>query len=179
MSIDYLKNDSIMALFVNAKKYQKVELTGLRLPKDNEMGQEFITYVKDSDTHSQGFRQESVNTVTNQIVVARNATLLGYDSQGKAIYNEWLVAHFTIIKNYGKDVFDNLSYEFTFHKKKATVRAILLTQDVLDFAGVEGNILPIQVSWSPDPMMAKIGDYLTNDGYSISAHDMSSYELIE
>lgn len=73
---------------------------------------------------------------------------------------------------------DALGHEFTLHKKKATVKAIMLTPEVMNILGVQGHILDIPVSWSDKPMQAQIGDYLTTGGYSISAHDMSAYEKI-
>jgi hypothetical protein len=173
-AIEYLQNTQISTLINQANAYQKSERTSLRLPHTSELGQEFITYVKDG----QNIRKESSNIVSNEVVVARNSTLLGLNQEGQEIYNEWLVPRATVVKNYGQDVLDSLTEEFTQHKKKATVKAILLTQEVFDLAGVAGDTFAIKVSWSEEPMLAKLGDYLTSSGYSISAHDMKGYEVV-
>ena len=55
-----------------------------------------------------------------------------------------------------------------------TVRMIELDQAAFDALGVEGDELAITVSWSPEPMIAKRGDYLTDAGYSVSANDMAT-----
>ena len=49
----------------------------------------------------------------------------------------------------------------------------------MEILGIKGDTLDIKVSWSPEPMKAKLGDFLTDGGYSISAHDMhSTYEPV-
>lgn len=167
--IEYLQNTQIVSLINNAPEFQKAERTGFRLPQVGELGQEFITYVKDCDT----VRKES-----SDVVIARNPTLLGKDNSGKDIYNEWLVPKATVVKIYGQEVLDVLGTDFTQHKKKAIIKAVLLTKEVFDLAGIEGETFPIKVSLSPEPMIAKLGDYITSGGYSISAHDIKGYEMI-
>lgn len=131
------------------------------------------TYVKNGDS----VRIESTSTVSATCVIARNLEILG-QVNGKDVCNEWPISLATAVKNYGQDVIDALGHEFTLHKKKATVKAIMLTPEVMNILGVQGHILDIPVSWSDKPMQAQIGDYLTTGGYSISAHDMSAYEKI-
>lgn len=173
-AIEYLQNSHIANLINHAPSYQKSDKTALRRPHQNELGQDFPTYVKEGTS----FRQESSNVVSNEVIIAHNATLLGQNDKGENVYNEWLVPNATVIKNYGQEVFDALTEEFTEHKKKATVKAVLLTQEIFDLASITGDTFPIKVSWSQEPMLAKLGDYLTSAGYSISAHDIQGYEVV-
>lgn len=173
-SIRYLDNQHIQQLFTQAQEFRKSATTGLRLPKSEEIGQEFPTYVKDGDT----VRQESLNIIKEDTIIARNPYVIGQQN-GQDIYNEWGVQTATIVKNYGQDVVDQLTQEFEFYKKKAVVKAIPLTQEIFELFAVQEQEFPIHVDWSPEPMLAKVGDYLTSGGYSISAHDMTGYELIE
>jgi hypothetical protein len=174
--IEYLNNPAVSGALKAAPAYRKSALTGLRAPSPDEIGAPFPTFVKDGD----GVRQESSNVVTPDVVVARNPSPIGRGPDGREIYNEWLVPRPTAIKNYGKDAIDSLDTNaFTSHRKTGTIRAIELTPNVMKALGVEGDELAIKVSWSSDPMIAKVGDFLTDGGYSVSKHDMSStYEPV-
>lgn len=164
--IEYLQNEQVKAMIDNSMEYQKSALTGLRKVK-------FTTYVKDGN----GIRIESEPFLPG-VVIARNPGVIG-ELNGQPVYNEWPISIEVANKNYGQEVIDTLTEEFTEHKKKATIKAIELTQEVMDLLGVKGDTLPIKVSWSPDPMLAKIGDFITNGGYSVSAHDMkTTYEPV-
>lgn len=173
--IEYLQNEEVKAMIEQGGTYQKSAKTGLRNPQISELGNTFNTYVlKDG-----ALRVESTNTVTEDTVVARNPGVIG-QMDGKDVYNEWLVPKATAIKNYGEHVVSNLKDDFTYHRKQATIKAIPLTEDVMKKLGVEGDILNIKVSWSPEPMVAHVGDFLTDGGYSVSAHDMkNTYEKVE
>lgn len=173
MPIAYMENAEISSMVNAGGEYQKSAKTGLRNPSPSEIGADFPTFVKDGD----GIRQESSNTVSSDVVIARNPNPIG-EVNGEPVYNEWLVPKATAIKNYGQPVVDSLGDEFGFFKKQATVKAIELTDDVMASLGAKGDTLEIAVSWSPEPMMAKVGDYLTSGGYSISKHDMADYELV-
>lgn len=169
-----MKNEEVSNLINSGEVYQKSAKTDLRLPTPSEIGKEFPTYVKDGDT----VRKESSNIVGNN-VIARNSTVLGLDSAGKEIYNEWLVPTDIAIKNYGAEAIGSLSdTEFSSHKKQAKLKAIELTPEIMKTLGVEGDTLNIKVSWSPEPMMAKVGDHITDGGYSVSKHDMKDYEVV-
>ena len=172
--IEYLQNEEVKALIDNAPSFQKSALTGLRNPQLSEMGQEFITYVlKDG-----ALRVESKNTVSEDVVVARNPGVIG-QIDGKDVYNEWLVPKATAIKNYGDSVVAGLTDEVTYHKKQATIKAVELTSDIMEKLGVKGDVLNIKVSWSPEPMVAHVGDFITNGGYSVSQKDMKdTYEPV-
>lgn len=174
MPINFLENKEVQNLLKAASLYQKSAKTWLRKPSSSELGKDFITYVKDGDA----YRKESSNTVGENII-ARNITVLGKDEKGNDIYNEWLVPVETANKNYGKEVIDVLSSEeFTAHKKKATLKAIELIPKIMKILGVEGSKLEIKVSWSPEPMIAHVGDFLADGGYSISKTDMKDYEKV-
>lgn len=174
-SIHYLENTEIQKLFLNAGRYRKSATTLLRLPHPGEVGQTLITYVKDGDS----IRQESQSEIKGDDIIARNAEIIGLSQSNQSLYNEWPVNEQTIIKNYGEAAHRSLTHEFTAHKKQATLKAIELTQGVLNALDVQGDTLAIPVSWSETPMLAKLGDFITSEGYSISAHDMKSYEPAE
>lgn len=164
--IEYLQNEEVKTLIDNAPSYQKSALTDLKKIK-------FTTYVKDGNS----VRIESTPFLPG-VVLARNPGVIGV-LDGKEIYNEWPITIEVATKNYGQEVIDGLGEDFTSHKKKATIKAVELTQEVMDLLAVKGDTLPIKVSWSPDPMLAKIGDFITDGGYSVSAHDMGkTYELV-
>lgn len=165
----YLENANVAATIAGAPKYQKSEKTGLRNPVAEEMFRPFTTYVKDGD----GVRAESKNTVTGNDVIGRNPDPIGTGPNGP-IYNEWLIPRDVAVKNYGAEAIESLTGEFSNHRKSSLIRATKLTQATLDELGVSGDILEITVDWSPEPMKAKLGDYLTDGGYSISAHDMAT-----
>jgi len=144
----------------------------LRLPAPSEVGTELVTYVKSED----GVRVETRATVATDTVIARNPGAIGA-RDGAEVFNEWIIPRATAEKNYGEQV-AALTQAFAPCKKQATLRALPLTQEILDALGVVGNELAIKVSWSDTPMVAVVGDYLTSEGYSISNHDMIGYEEI-
>ncbi len=166
--IEYLQNEEVKNMLDSAPIYQKSALTGLKKIK-------FTTYVKDG----LGVRIESEPFLPG-VVIARNPGVIGVDKDGVDIYNEWPIPIDIASKNYGAEVIDGLTDNITWHKKKATIKAVELTKDIMDLLKAEGDTLYIKVSWSPDPMVAKIGDYITNEGYSVSAIDMKkTYEEVK
>lgn len=173
--IEYLQNEEVKSMINEGETYQKSAKTGLRNPQVSELGNTFNTYVlKDG-----ALRVESTNTVTEDTVMARNPGIIG-QMEGKDVYNEWLIPKATAIKNYSQEIVSNLGDDFSYHKKQATIKAIELTPEVMKKLGVEGDVLNIKVSWSPEPMVAHVGDFLTDSGYSISSHDMNTtYEKFE
>lgn len=175
MTIEYLKNETVAKLINDGEVFQKSALTGLRLPTESEIGQDMITYVN----HEGQIRKESSTKITKDVVLAKNLNSIGLNEQGKEVFNEWPIPMVTAVKNYGQEVVDNLSHEtFTNHKKKATLKGIVLTPEVMTLLGVSGDTLEIKVSWSDEPMMAKVGDVITDGGYSVSKHDMQDYEKV-
>lgn len=171
----YLDNAEIQKLFLNAGRYRKSATTLLRLPRPEEVGKTLVTFVKDGDA----IRQESESIIKGDDIIARNAEIIGVYQGHESVYNEWPVNEKTIIKNYGEAAHRSLTQEFTAHKKQATLKAIEITQAILDALAVQSDTLTIPVSWSDKPMLAKLGDFITSEGYSISAHDMKSYEPAE
>jgi hypothetical protein len=164
--IEFLENEDVKNLIFNSASYQKSAETGLKKIK-------FETYVKDGPS----VRLESAPFLPG-VVIARNLGVIG-QIDGKDIYNEWPITVEVAEKNYGKEVIDGLTENISWHKKKATIKAIELTEVIMEKLGVKGDTLLIKVSWSPEPMTAKIGDFITDGGYSVSAHDMkSTYEVI-
>lgn len=172
--IEYLKNESFQKhMDENGQEYQKSAETLLRKPKISEKS--LTTYVDDNGS----LRKEASSEITPGAVIARNDGVIG-ELDGEPVYNEWVIPAETAVKNYGSEVIDSLSTsEFSAHKKKATIQAVELTSEVMDMLGQSGDELAIKVSWSDEPMMAKVGDYLSNQGYSISKTDMAkTYELV-
>lgn len=181
-AVEYLKNKKVQnELKTNAGTYQKKEETMLRLPNVDEINSRFATLVKDSSSPT-GIRQESVKNIESHEVIARNPQPIGYDAEGKELYNEWLVPSETIRKNYGEDTLRHVmaSEGFTSHRKQAKILAMPLTTQLIEelTEGMSKDTLHIKVDWSDEPMVAKVGDYITSGGYSISAHDMLAYEKI-
>lgn len=161
-----MENEAVKSLIDNAPEYRKLALTGLRKVK-------FVTYVKDGEA----LRVE-VERYLPGCVIARNPEVIG-EMNGQPVYNEWPITLETAIKNYGQEVIDSLTDQISFHQKIATIKAIELTLEVMSLLGVTGDILYIPVGKEKEPRMAKLGDYITNAGYSVSAHDMAAtYEKV-
>lgn len=158
--------------------YQNMSTTDLRLPMDDEINSKLITYKKTAD----GFSIESSNIVKPTDVVARNNEVIGHGPNGDPVYNEWLIDSATARKNYGDEAIDSLKNQsgFTAHSKIALVRAVELTPELYSdlSGGAAGTVLPLSVSWSDEPMLADVGDYLTSGGYSIAKHNMGVYEPV-
>ncbi len=171
--IEYLKNEAVASLLQKGLVYRKKESTLLRKIANNEIGLKLKTWVKDGA----GIRQESETVLIQEHVIARNSQVLA-TVDGKQIFNEWPIHQDTVLKNYGQSCLDSLTSFFQPYHKKATVQAIELTYDILSLLGVYGDKLLIKVSWSDEPMIAHVGDFITTGGYSISKDDMLAYELI-
>ncbi len=180
--VEYLLNLDIKKKIDDGFEYQKKDVTLLRRITPDEEGHELLSFVKDKKDGS--IRRELAGSMSGAVsVLARNPDPIGKDAQGMDLFNEWLIPLATLIKNYGQVVSDNLTTEFVGHKKKATLHAIPIDSDVLeiltraDCVDADGNIY-IKVSWTDEPMIAREGDFLTDQTYSISAHNMDGYELV-
>lgn len=153
------QNDFITKLFQKTQKYeigeyQKSAKTLGRLPSEWELGKEFKTYVKDSNGE---IILESTNTITKDIVIARNPEALYSEivvndmfEHRQTIFNEWLVPKDTWVKNYGRipeskeafNHFENFSQEFVDEgmvqpssifepmQKIAKIQAIEITEEI-------------------------------------------------
>lgn len=176
--VNYLDTDAFKKALLQAGEYQKTAETLLSLPNKCQLGMQFETYVKDGNE----IRLESVNVVGLHHVIARNPSPIGFDDAKGHLYNEWLIDSEVVRKNYGDHAISVVmeSEGFTAHRKVATVKAIRLTRRLIEAIqpGNTGDFMAINVSWSDQPMLAQVGDYLTSGGYSISNHDMNSYEEI-
>ncbi len=172
--IAYMENQKTAEMIENGQVYRKKEQTLLRKPFFEEIKTTMITYVKSEN----GIRKESEAIINEDHVIARNNQPIA-QINGNYVYNEWPIHSSVVIKNYGQEVYEKLTSDFVPFHKKATVKAVLLTQDILLQLGVSGNVLEIKVSWSEQPMLAHLGDYLTSGGYSISQEDMKAYELVD
>lgn len=175
-SIAYLTNPTIFTLLQNAPSYQKKSITMLRRATEYEVGAELVTYVKDQSTGLP--RKESSVKILESHIIARNPATIG-EIDGQPIFNEWVISPDVVIKNYGRVVFDNLKDTFQAHRKQALLKAIPFTPDIGKELGVEGTQLPIKVTWSDEPMIAEIGDYLTDQGYSVAAENMTDYVKVD
>lgn len=177
----------------NNVTYRKNTLTLGRLPSDFEISKSFTTYISDGNNN---IKEETTNIITNDVVIARNPDSIGTKRIGfitELIYNEWLVPKETWIKNYGRlpnpekkllvsindiNVFNDY---FEPMKKVATIQAIEITNDIfkqLKQIGLKespklNSYLILPVDWSPNGMKFTIGDFLTNQGYTIDKEEMS------
>lgn len=175
MSIEYLKNEAIAKLVNEGTQYQKSALTAFRLPSENEVGTTLTTFVN----HEGQVRKESATPISADVVIARNLNPIGKNADDTDIFNEWPIPKATAVKNYGQSVVDGLSHtQFSNHKKQAILKGVALTPEIMSALGVKGDTLEIKVSWSEEPMLAKLGDVITDGGYSVSSHDMKDYEKL-
>ena len=179
--IEYLSLPGIKDRISLGPVYQKTAVTLLRKITPEEEGKQLTTYVKNENGT---LRFEIGGVMSSSVsVLARNAGVIGTDDQGNEIFNEWLVPAATAIKNYGQGVYDGLTTEFVGHKKKATLRAIQMDAELVElFKSMDcvnsSEEVMIKVSWSDTPELAKEGDWLTDQGYSISAHNMGDYGVV-
>lgn len=154
-------------------RFRKSAKTLLRRVREGEVGSELVTYVKADG----GVRVEARAVLERGAVVARN----GGDFGG-GVFNEWTIGEEGVKKNYGVEVFEGLGEEFVGYRKVGEVVAIELTRGRFErceqMGSVEGEDVLIAVSWSKEPMRARVGDWLTSVGYSISGVDMGAYERI-
>ena len=158
-------------------EYRKVATTDLRRPLASEVGKVLDTYVFDVET--QKLRVEISTSISSTSVIARNSGSIGVDASGP-VFNEWVVSQEDIAEKYEEGVLDKLSTVFSPHQKRQTVKAIPLTQALLDELKIHGDTLVFGVSWADTFMTAKVGDFLTDGGYSISQHDMAkTYERMD
>ena len=178
--VNLLAESTAKLINENGLKYQKNAVTELRVPNETEIGSALTTFVKDGDS----LRIEATNVIKQFSIHARNPDVIGHDEHGNNVYNEWLIDSDVAIKNYGLDAIKSLSDDFSPHKKSATLYAVKLDQNLINSlqAGTgqtDPSQLMIKVDWSDEPMVAKIGDYITSGGYSISAHDMGAYSVVD
>lgn len=178
MSINYKANATLMAMFKEAPAYRKLEKTYFRLPKPEEMGKKLITYVK--NPNGEGYRKEAEVEIPAGRVLARNDYVVGVSPEGVTIYNEWTKPFSEVVESYGEGVLNVLTTEYQAFQQIKPIHLLKLTPDIMSLLGLDGaNELPIDVSWSKEPMIAYVGDFLTENGYSISQVDVKlQYEKV-
>lgn len=157
-------------VFSQVVVHKKKEKTGLRLPLSEEIGTVLDTYV--FDVKSGKLRVEISTPIASDSVIARNPGVIGHSASGP-VFNEWVVPRKDIEQKYEAGILEKLTTSFSSHQKRQTVRAIQLTQALLDELKVKGDTLVFGVSWADTFMTAKVGDFLTDGGYSISQHNMA------
>lgn len=171
--VDALTHPVLQEYFRKATTYRKTAKTLLRTPHDSEIGTNFVTYVQTEGAP----RRESASTITPGCVIARNPDVIGMIND-QPVYNEWVIPQDVARKNYSQENIDALTAdEYTPVSKKGTITAIPLTEELVRKLGGDEAVL-LKVSWSPEPMRAVVGDYLTTAGYSISSKDMEYYEVV-
>ncbi|MBA2649954.1 MAG: hypothetical protein H0U75_10260 [Legionella sp.] len=179
-SINYLEDKDILAKIILAPLYRKKELTDLRLIQDKEQNKQHRTYILNKSTNV--IQLETTNTMSTQLVLARNQKPIGTDSENKPIYNEWLIPKDVVKKNYGEEVYRQLSHQFKGFSKKVLIHALYISTELVEHfrkcqaVDEEGGI-HLRVPWGSGEMLARKGDYLTNVGYAIAANHMTDYEL--
>jgi hypothetical protein len=171
--IDILTNDSFNNFLMDCGLiYQKKQTTALRFPSSEEIGQTLITYKSVDGV----LIEESRTIISEENVIARNLKIIGRESNGDPIYNEWQIPIDVAIENYGIDAYFEISMTFKEFKKIATITAVKLDSSLCEYLGGENDTLYLKVSWSDSPMIAHVGDYLTSGGYSIAKANMEDYE---
>lgn len=171
MKIDYKKNAIVMEMIKKAPLFTKNATTFFRKPKPEELGTTIFTYVKNPD--NDGYRQEAQAVICGSRVIAKNGYVVAYNESGEPIYNEWTKPVNEIILGYGQDCIDSLTYEYKEFKQIRSIRMLKLTPEIMEILGLGGHKkLLIDVIWSVEPMVALIGDYITENGYSVSQMDV-------
>ena len=161
--VNALSMPRIKELLAEAPAYQKSGVTLGRL-KSSSDPVEFITYTSDGKG---GYEEEGRNSADG--VVARNPIPIV-----DGIYNEWIISKDKWIELYGKlPVSDT---EFEKFKRQGTSKFIKITDEVAAMLGGtddSGNIY-LEVSWDPDGVIAKIGDYLAEGGHRVEKREFAN-----
>ncbi len=168
--VNFQENKNIMDLLENDfMEIRKKAITLGRLPKDEEIGKEFPTYVSDDNG---GAKLETSNIVSDDVVIARNPNPICENT-----YNEWLVPKETWEKNYGVEATD----KFKEYQKQGTIKAIPITSEVLkELGSIDGVTAKIAVSWNDEGMDVYKGGVLTDQGYGIAPQELSdTYEVVK
>lgn len=171
--VKYQENATLMAKLENESvKIQKKAITLGRLPTESEIGSEFPTYIKGEDGE---VTIETTNTVTNDVVVARNPESIGL-KDGVEVFNEWLVPKATWMKNYGVEA----QAEMMKYQRLGSMKAIEVTDEVLtELGSTDGQTATIAVSWDNNGMRVHKGGYLTDQGYGLAPDEFKkTYQIV-
>lgn len=177
--IDYLNHSYFKHLLSQAPLYQKVALTGLRKVYDHEVGRPFTTWVeRTSDGGSKKTLDLEIQVVPKTgDIIATHPYWITDDSSIEPQRNAWVLSRQRAEELYGTEAIDTLSEHITWHRKIKPLRALQLTAKHFKHLCPSPDLFLIAVPWSAEPMKARLGDYLTSEGYSISQEDFSkTYE---
>ncbi|GAB2656810.1 hypothetical protein [Vibrio panuliri] len=166
--VEFQKIPQIMQQFESAQLYVKKAPTLGRLPKQQELGQDFPTYVSDGKG---GYTLETNNVMTDDVVIASMSKPIVAD-----VYNQWLVPKDVWTGTYGELP---TSTEFKPFKRIATIKAIKIDDAMLKLLGSnDGETAVIKVSWDDKGMKVYKGGYLADYEYGIAPQEMQeNYEL--
>ncbi|MBA5761871.1 hypothetical protein H2O73_05865 [Vibrio sp. 404] len=166
--IEFQKIPKIMDKFDSAQLYVKKAVTLGRLPKQEELGKDFPTYVADG---KDGYTLETNNVMSDNVVVASMDKPIVAD-----VYNQWLIP-----KNVWTETYGALptSTEFTPFKRVVPIKAIKIDAAMLELLGSEdGKTAVIKVSWDDKGMKVYKDGYLADYEYGIAPKEMQeNYEL--
>lgn len=168
--VEFQKIPAIMAQFDEAKIYIKKAPTLGRLPKPEEIGNSFPTYVSDGKG---GYTLETNNRMTKDVVVASMHTPIVGN-----IYNQWLVPTKVWQETYGALP---TSSEFQSFKRLTGIKAIKIDETILALLGSTDNRTAlIKVSWDDKGMKVYKDGYLADYEYGIAPQEMqANYELVK
>jgi hypothetical protein len=150
----------------NPGTYRKKDKTLLRLPSTQEVGTTLVTYVQGDE----GVRFESETKIKSSDVIARNP-----DPLSNGAFNEWPIPYRTVIDTYG-DIFSELGFQFYPFQKQASISAIEMTEEM--FKSIGANEMVLTYTHNGQSRFLNAGDFLTVDGYGISASNMKNYEKV-
>ncbi|EGU29424.1 hypothetical protein OTK51_01265 [Vibrio scophthalmi] len=166
--VEFQQIPQIMSQFETAPLYVKKAPTLGRLPKQQELGQDFPTYVADGKG---GYTLETNNVMTKDVIVASMHTPIVGD-----VYNQWLIPTNVWVETYGSLP---TSTEFQSFKRITTIKAIKIDEQMLDLLGsTDGETAVIKVSWDDKGMKVYKDGYLADYEYGIAPKEMhENYEL--
>lgn len=166
--VEFQKIPQIMNQFDSADLYVKKAPTLGRLPKQQELGQDFPTYVADGKG---GYTLETNNIMTDDVVVASMHTPIVDE-----VYNQWLIPTDVWVDTYG-DL--PTSTEFESFKRITTIKAVKIDEQMLELLGsTDEKTAVIKVSWDDKGMKVYKDGYLADYEYGIAPKEMhENYEL--
>ncbi len=168
--VEFQKIPQIMDKFDTAQLYVKKAVTLGRLPKHEELGKDFPTYVADGKG---GYTLETNNVMTDNVIVASMHKPIVAD-----VYNQWLIPKEVWTETYGALP---TSTEFAPFKRVVPIKAIKIDDSMLKLLGSDdGKTAVIKVSWDDKGMKVYKDGYLADYEYGIAPKEMQeNYELVK
>jgi hypothetical protein len=174
-------------LLNKATKFQRTGPVFIRKVRPDEIGTKLVTYIKDIESGLPKIEGEGV-ILSEGMFILRNPKPIYTPKNTKhdePIFNEYVSNDLPyMIKNYGQNIVDELTYEFQLKRKKGQFQAILITKELfqkfvqLDCVDADGRI-HIAVDFKPAFMYAYQGGWLNSSGYAIGADEMLNYEPVK